>query len=242
MPQTRMLLHLVYCEACVDSNLAVRPRTAKPYPPAEPCASQYCIRASNLSIHSTVKPRSTPIASVINVSLDLVVLDGDGRTAKVVSHQGITRISRKSCSVIHQRAPEPRALGILDGIVVLIGESEAVRGPSVLVVHNLGVGAVVPADVDGVLGVVVLVLRYGNNLSIGATFDKDDDVLPVVAMAASVDDVLYSDIFLEVVGIHVRAPIIVATAADVNVIVIQVTGVAAFVTTASVVMIESFGN
>lgn len=102
-------------------------------------------------------------------------------------------------------------LVVLDLVVLGVGEAEAVRAAAVLVVDDLGVGAV-PAHVlvAGLLGVVVAVLGRGDDLGLVA-LREDDDVLPVVPVAAGVGDVLHGHVLLEVVAVHVGAPSVVAS-------------------------------
>lgn len=63
-------------------------------------------------------------------------------------------------------------------------------------------------------------LGHGDNLG-AFIVDEHDDVLPVMRVAPSrADDAWRADILLEVVGIQVCAPTIVASRADVDVIIV----------------------
>lgn len=69
-------------------------------------------------------------------------------------------------------------LRVLD--VIVIGDAEAVGSRAVLVVDNLGVGAVLGEAVGGMF--VVPVTRGGNTDNVVA-LGEDDDVFPVVFVA-----------------------------------------------------------
>ena len=109
-------------------------------------------------------------------------------------------------------------------------------------VDDLGVRVVIAHVRAGRLaGIVIGVPRARDGLD-GIALDEDDDVLPVVAMAGGVGYVFHGYVFLEVISVDVGAPAVVAARAHVDVVVVQVGGVAATVGSARVVVVKPFSD
>lgn len=193
-------------------------------------------------IHPTVKTGSSSLPSEVNCSLEHFFLDGDGRDPKIVVHQGITGMVGESVVIINQWAPEPYAFGVFDSIVALLGEAEAVSAPTVFMVHDFGMGIILPPDGGRVSCIIMLVLRDGHNLPTFTTFYQDNDMFPVVTMATSIDYMLDCNIFLEVISVHVGTPIMVAAAADIDIVIIQITRITALIVSSCIVVIKTFGD
>lgn len=119
-------------------------------------------------------------------------------------------------------AYKPNASVILNGLVVGVGEPESVGAGAVLVVDDFGVGTR-PADIVGMLDFKSAVCRDGHILRL-VVLGPDDNMLPVVPVAVARGA---RRVFLKVVAVHVGAPAVVAARARVDVIVVQVHGVAA---------------
>ncbi|CAN8100025.1 unnamed protein product [Discula destructiva] len=155
--------------------------------------------------------------------------------------QHLPRIPRKPRLPIYQRAAKPLPRIILHIFILRPRKPEAVRAPAVLVVHDFSVRAVQPAAVEITRPPyarrrqrrrqerdVAVVLRDGDEAgdfagAVGQLLHEHDDVLLVVRVPAGVGHrALHRDVLLEVVGVHVRAPAVVAPRAHVHVVVAQV--------------------
>lgn len=153
------------------------------------------------------------------------VLDGDASAPEVGRHELVAELGAGEAVPRDEGAVEPGARGVLDVVVVGVGEAEVVRVDAVLVVDHLGVGGAgaVPPHIRRLLDLVVAVLRRRHELRRPVPHPHRD-VLPVVPVAPQPEE---RRVLLEVVVVDVRAPPVVAPLPRVHVVVRQVRRVAA---------------
>lgn len=151
------------------------------------------------------------------------VLDGDASAPEVGRHELVAELGAGEAVPRDEGAVEPGAGGVLDVVVVGVGEAEVVGVDAVLVVDHLGVGGAVPPHVRRRLDLVVAVLRRRHELRRPVPHPHRD-VLPVVPVAPQPEE---RRVLLEVVVVDVRAPPVVAPLPRVHVVVRQVRRVAA---------------
>lgn len=110
---------------------------------------------------------------------ELSVQLGANTSAPGVQH-GIPEASAGPVVPADKGTSEPGSSSVLNVVVALVGNSEAVGGSAVLVVDNLGAQAILAEAVGG--GAVAAVARGGHALHL-VVLDEDDNVLPIVAVA-----------------------------------------------------------
>lgn len=147
---------------------------------------------------------------------EVLVLDANVGFPKVMALELVADFNAGEALPVDQGPNEPVALVVFDLVVLLLGEAEGMGGGAVLVVDNLGVCALVEADIASLLDAVVTVGRGGD----------DGNMLPVVPVATTVDS-LDRLVALKVVVVQVTAPVVAAASAHVDVVVIKVFNVAA---------------
>lgn len=153
-----------------------------------------------LIIHARVEGDIVVALSTIKSTLELLIGKGERRAAPVLVDQSVADFLGREAVPANQRALEPGAPVVLDGVVALASKAEGVRRGAIFVVHNLGV-CVLHHDILDLLGVPAIAgwsasksavrpsQRYllsvgaGGNISSIATFDENDNVLPIVTVA-----------------------------------------------------------
>lgn len=121
----------------------------------------------------------------------------------------------------NQGAEPPVARKVLGRVIVVVGDAPAASELLLAMIHHLRMVAV---HARGVGRAVIMAVAGRRDTLDRAVLGKDDDVLPVVAVAARGPEVA-----LKVVLVHVRAPAVVAAPARVRVHALQAGGLAAHV-------------
>lgn len=150
---------------------------------------------------------------------------------------------------VDELAVEPLVLVVLWGLVPFC-EPETVSQAALLMVDDLDVRVVIPEKTVPahlpdktfemrtglVVGVAIeLIITRGVDCPAGQgdllglaslLLDVHDNVLKAVLLAGGVRKVRYVDVLFEIVGVHVRAPPIVASGAHIDVVVVEIGSIA----------------
>lgn len=178
----------------VHSSICFLTTSIKPAPFEHPCTTSFGSKA--LLIRIWVESRHSVSSSCLQRVPESIVAELHCRGAIIGVDHLRPQIIRGPAIPSNKRTAKPNSERILNvELVISIRVSETMRAPTILMVDEQ---RMITLDRERILGVLIVAMTRRRHAHHGVAFDKDDDVLPIVAMTSeeAASDRL---VFLEVV-------------------------------------------